>query len=215
MAVTIATPENFRQFSVEFGQELAEKFGAGQGEDSPAGSSNFVHIDSYISKNAHELDDIPHLYIAVDSSVSIAGCDLRYCRKGRVICRRADSSPYHNNDSVKAHTTGWHQVWSLPLHSVKTPLFTPVLVSETPAFTIGNIAYYEVTVDNYSTFYEFVTSGVSTGYQAKVDGNLEDVELTTILAKAGGICLVKDGAQISNFAPVRVCEHDGNYYIGK
>lgn len=211
MAETIATPENLQQFASELGQTLAEELGG----TTPAGSSDYVRIDSYISKNAHEVDGVPHLYIAVNSNVSIAGCALRYCRKGRVICRRSESSPYHDNNSIKAHTNGWHQVWQLPLHSVRTPLFTPVLVSEAPAFTIGDISYYEVTVDNYTTFFDFVTSGMSTGYQAKVDGDLEDVELTSILAKAGGICLMRNGVQISNFASVRVYKYEGGYSIGK
>ena len=193
MAQTVATPENLNDFAQQFGTSLAETLGGGGG----SGDSNYVGIGSYVAKNAIQHDDIPHLYIAVEASISLENVALRYCRKKKTRCRRKNLNYHDNGDGYNAKTRGWHQVWRLPLHDTKTPLFTPMLVSETPAFTISGIAYYEVTVENYDTFYEFATSDFETGY---LDQDKEPVTIGTILSKAGGICLVKDGKQISNFA---------------
>ncbi|MBQ9340106.1 MAG: hypothetical protein IJS13_07225 [Paludibacteraceae bacterium] len=199
MAQTVATPANLNDFAQQLGTSLAETLGGGGG----SGDSNYVGIGSYVAKNAITHDDIPHLYIAVEASISLEDVTLRYCRKKRTKCRRKGLTYHDNGDGYNAKTRGWHQVWCLPLHSTKTPLFVPVLKNaSTPDFTIGGIAYYEVTVGNYNTFYDFATDAeYETGY---LDADKEPVSIGTILSKAGGICLIKDGKQISNFATFRL-----------
>lgn len=214
MALYAATPENLSDFAISLGNRLAQLFGGGSAQPSEV-SGNFVYIDSYIRYESAN-DGIPHLYLIVDSAVSMSGISLRYSRKGHVRCRRVKNSPYHNNESgAKAHSTGWHQVWRLPLHSVKTPLFTPVLMSDTPSFSVSGKAYYEITVENYDTFYDFINdSDFSTGY---IDQDSEPVPIGTILSKLGGICLIRNNVQVSNYAHFRASFVDsrGVYTIGR
>lgn len=208
MAVTVATAQNLSDFV----QLLGERLGNGGGG---SGDSNFVFIESFIKKDSTG-DGKPHLYLVMDSSISLEGISLRYCRKGRVRCRRKSSSPYHNNEEgAKAHTTGWHQVWQLPLHTTKTPLVVPILASSTPAFTIGGNAYYEITVEDYDTFYDFINdSEFVTGY---TDSESNALPIGAILKKQGGVCLVRDGVQISNFAHFRASydENADEFTIGR
>lgn len=203
MAVTVATPANLNEFAQKLGQSLAEQGGGGSGD------SNFVFIDSFIKKDSAVDDGKPHLYLVIDSSIDLTDVTLRYCRKGRVNCRRKESSPYHQNESgQKAHTAGWHQVWQLPLHTTKTPLIVPVFVSLTPAFTLGGNAYYEITVGEYDTMYDFANdSEFDTTY---ADENGDPISIGTILRKQGGVCLVRDGVQISNFAHFRTSYNEEN-----
>lgn len=208
MALSAATPANLNEFAEKLGEKIAEEAGGGSGD------SNYVSISSYVAKNALTHDDIPHLYIGVEASISLEDVTLRYCRKKRTKCRRKNLT-YHDNgeDGYNAKTRGWHQVWQLPLHETKTPLFEPILLSTTPDFTIGGIAYYEVSVENYETFFDFATSEFETGYENE---DHEPVSIGTILSKQGGICLIKDGKQISNFAVLRMQyrEDDDMWTIG-
>lgn len=190
MALTAATPANLNEFAEKLGEKIAEEAGGGSGD------SNYVSISSYVAKNALTHDDIPHLYIGVEASISLEDVTLRYCRKKKTKCRRKNLDYHDNGDGFNAKTRGWHQVWRLPI-SDKAPLFVPMLKSTSPAFTIGGIAYYEVSVEDYETFFDFATSEFETGYY---DQDKEPVSIGTILSKAGGICLLKDGKQISNFA---------------
>lgn len=210
MAQVAATPENLQDFAEQLGERLSEELA-----DLGGGDSSFIFVESYIKKDTTDGEGKPHLYLVMDSSISLTGLSLRYCRKGRVRCRRKDSSPYHNNDGDKAHTTGWHQVWQLPLHTTKTPLIQPILASTTPAFVIAGNAYYEITVEDYDTMYDFINdSEFDTGY---VDAESNPVSIGAIMRKQGGVCLVRDGVQISNFAHFRASydESNGVYSIGR
>lgn len=203
MALTAATPANLNEFAQKLGEKIAEEAGGGSGD------SNYVSISGYIAKNALTHDDIPHFYIGVESSISLADVTLRYCRKKRTKCRRKNLT-YHDNgeEGFNAKTLGWHQVWKLPIED-KEPLFVPILKDPTtPDFTIGGIAYYEVAVEDYDTFFEFATdSEFETGY---LDNDKEPVSIGTILMKAGGFCLLKDGKQISNYATFRMQYNEDN-----
>lgn len=192
MSQPVATPENLDKFAKELGERIAQET-AGR-------NSNFVFIDSYISKNLSSNDGISHLYLVVDSSVDMSAVSLRYCRKKRVKVRRSEYSDYYENDRHNAHTTGWHQVLRLPI-SNREPLICPILKSTTPDFTLDGNAYYEITIDGYEQFIDFATDdSFGTGYN---DQDGAPVPISAILRKNGGVCLIKDGKQISNFAMFR------------
>ncbi|MBR1525087.1 MAG: hypothetical protein IJ640_00305 [Prevotella sp.] len=206
MSQTVATPANLNEFAQSLGTRLAQEAGGGSGD------SNFVYVESFVKKE----EGVPHIYLVVDSSISLEDVSLRFGRKGRTHCRRSDKSPYHNNADVpKAHTVGWHQVWRLPLHTTKTPLIVPVLKSLTPAFTIGDNAYYEITVSGYQNLYEFLTDDeFVTGYKNRDN---DPLPVSQILSHPCGVCLVRDGKQISNWAGFRALyrEDDDMWCLGK
>ena len=200
MAVTVATPQNLNDFAQQLGQALGN---AGGG----SGDSNFIFVSSYVSRNRTSENDGTHLYLVVDSSISLADKSLRYCRKGRTHIRRKGLSYHDTGAGYNAHSTGWHQIWQLPLHSEKTPLIVPVLKNPTtPDFVLNGNAYYEITVDGYDSFMEYIEDGVESGY---LDMDEEPVPVGKLLCKTGGVCLVRDGVQISNFATFRA-SYDSN-----
>lgn len=193
MAQLAATAANLDEFAQSLGERLAEEIGQGGG----SGDSNFIYVESYVNKEG----EIPHLYLVVDSTIDLSGMSLRFGRKGRTKCRRSDKSPYYDNEGAeKLHTVGWHQVWKLPIHD-HLPLLTPILKSLTPEFTKGGNAYYEITVDGYESLYEFMVDGTfETGYLNKDN---DPLPISDILMKTSGVCLVRDGQQISNWAMFR------------
>ncbi len=200
MAETVATPDNLNKFAKELGERLAQ-YASG-------GNSNLVFIDSYISKNVTTNDDISHVYLVIDKDFDLSNVSLQYQRKKRVKVRRNNNSPYYDNDeNHRAHTTGWHEVLRLPI-SNREPLIRPILKSTTPNFILGGNAYYEITVDGYEQFIDFVTDdSFGTGY---CDQEGSPVPISAILRKNGGVCLIKDGKQISNFAMFRAQYDDTN-----
>lgn len=210
MALPAATPENLEQFSKLLAERLAQSLGG------KSGTSNFIFIDSYITKNIAVNDGISHLYLVVDSKIDLSNVSLRYCRKKRVKVRRSKDSPYYENEDMhRAHSTGWHHVWRLPI-SDQQPLILPILKSSTPDFVIGGNAYYEITVEGYDQFIDFATDdSFDTGYQ-NAEGN--PVPVSSILNKMGGVCLIDtEGHQISNYATFRTHydEDNGIWNIGK
>lgn len=198
MALTVATPENLNKFARDLGKALAENSSSGEGG---GGTSNYISIDTYISRDNLFGDSKPHLYLVVDSEVDMTDITLRYCRKGRTDCRRKTSASPHAEENHEAlgkrnyrvHTTGWHQIWRLPLHEEKVPLIVPVLKSTTPDFVRDGNAYYEITVDGYDTMFDFMND-------EEFDSTYKNTTVWYIMRKHGGICLVRDGIQISNFA---------------
>lgn len=193
MAQTVATPDNLNNFAKELGERIAQ--------EAAGGNSNFVFIDSYISKNVSTNDGISHVYLVIDKDIDLSNVTIQYQRKKRVKVRRSYNSSYYENDEHhRAHTTGWHEVLRLPIRN-REPLIRPILKSTTPDFILGGNAYYEITVDGYEQFIDFVTDdSFGTGY---CDQEGSPVPISAILRKNGGVCLIKDGKQISNFAMFR------------
>ena len=201
MALEVATSQNLNEFASRLGERLA-----GQGGGS--GDSNFVFVSSYVGKNLTSENDGTHLYLVVDSSISMADKSLRYCRKGRTHIRRKGLSYHDTGEGYNAHSTGWHQIWQLPLHSTKTPLIVPIIKNPTtPDFVLNGNAYYEITVDGYDSFMQYIEDGVESGY---LDMNKEPVPVGKLLCKTGGVCLVRGGVQISNFATFRASYDSDN-----
>lgn len=201
MAVAVATAENLNEFASRLGERLA-----GQGGGS--GDSNFVFVSSFVSKNRTSEEDGTRLYLVVDSSIDLTGLTLRYCRKGRTKIRRKELQYHDTGEGYNAHSTGWHQIWQLPLHETKTPLIVPILKDpSTPDFVLNGNAYYEITVDEYDSFMEYIESGVDSGYR---DQDSEPIPVGRMLCKTGGVCLVRDGVQISNFATFRASYDSDN-----
>ena len=196
MALAVATPDNLNEFAKKLGLTL----------NGGGGSSDFVYISGYLKKDA---DRTHHFYIAVDSSVNMNGVTLRYCRKGRVHTRKGMT--YHQEDTdTTRRVTGWHQVWRLPI-SDKQPLIELIFKSTSePAMTIGNTSYYEVTVDGWDTLSEYLETEPSSGYS---DGDGDDISIPYIMRSKGGVCLIKNGKQRSNFTRLFAASEDGSYHV--
>ena len=64
MAETVATPDNLNKFAKELGERLAQ--------EAAGGNSNFVFIDSYISKNVSTNDGISHVYLVIDKDIDLS-----------------------------------------------------------------------------------------------------------------------------------------------
>jgi hypothetical protein len=196
MAMMVATPDNLNDFA----EKLSEKINKLGG-----GSSDFVSIDSYYTRFADGLDEARHSYIVVDKDFDISTIALQFGRRKRTNVRNDERTKFNEEERHDGHTTGWHQVWRLPI-SNKEPLVKPILKSTTPEFIKGSKAYYEFTVDGYETFFDFATDDdFETGYMYG-DGGM--VTIKKILKSPCGICFIKDGKQISNHAPVRISYDD-------
>lgn len=196
MAMMVATPENLNDFAEKLSEKIIEL---------GVGSSDYVSIDSYYTRYVDGLDGARHSYIVVDKDFDISTITLQFGRRKRTNVRNDKRIKFNKEERSNGHTTGWHQVWLLPI-SNKEPLVKPILKSTTPSFIKGSKAYYEFTVDGYETFFDFAfDDDFETGC---VDGEGNSVPIRHMLKCPCGICFIKDGKQISNYATVRASYRD-------
>lgn len=186
MAIMVATPENLNDFA----EKLSKKINTSV--------DTSVSIDSYYSRLADGLDQAYRSYIVVDKDFDISTSTLQFGRRGRTNIRNHRRFKFNEEARFNGHTTGWHQVWKLPI-SNKEPLVKPILKSTTPAFVNGSKAYYEFTIEGYETVFDFLCDEqFETGY---IDSDGSEIRIGDILRKKPcGVCLIKDGKQISNYA---------------
>ena len=195
MALPVATPENLSEFAQKLGQSLAEELGGGGGEQTPSRTSNFIHIGILLTDEADK--STMRMYLVVDKDVDMSELTLRFARYKRCMMRRKGVKhiPELSHNLKKL---GWHNVWRLPVAS-KIPLVQPVIKSS-PYKVEDGTAMYEITVSGYDSFFDFCTDdGASTGYK-----HLDDLTYPfAALVSNGkcGVCLMKEGVQVSNYAP--------------
>ncbi|MBQ6978686.1 MAG: hypothetical protein IJQ18_08640 [Paludibacteraceae bacterium] len=195
MAQPVATPENLSEFAQQLGQSLAEELGGGGGSQTPSGTSNLIHIGLLLTDEADK--STVRMYLVVNKDVDMSLFTLRFARYKRCMMRRKGVKyiPALNRNLRKL---GWHPSWRLPVAN-KVPLVQPIIKSTPYKVENGN-AMYEITVSGYDSFFDFCTDdGASTGYK-----HLDDLTYPfAALVSNGkcGICLMKEGVQVSNYSP--------------
>ncbi len=209
MAQTVATPANLDEFAQELGTSLAETLGGGGG----SGDSNYVQILAYLSNR--EDGETQRLYLGIDPSLDLTGITLQFGRSNKVYDRDVERK---ENQLPPLYHKGWHQVWAIP-QSDKIPLFNELHL-KSKWIDYNGRALYEVTSGDYDSFIDFLTDDEdnTTGYQSKdSEGDMFDVTRDRIVANARcGICLVRDGEIISNYATFGgVYDQDDEFHLRK
>lgn len=202
MAQPIVTPENLAQAVEEI------KAAAGSG----SGDSNYVNVQVVISTRE---DEKQRIYLALDPSVDVSDCTLRFGRtkrtRDRDKLRKEDEQPM-------LYSKGWHQVWAIPVAD-KVPLFNNLRLKSKYADFHGK-ALYEITSGEYDSLRDFLIDDENndTGYRGK---NADDDEIIVtrdmIVANSRcGICLVRDDEIISNYGTFGgVYDQGGDFWLRK